>query len=40
LRVLPCAESSHETVRLLSADGELVAVVEWRQERWYLTRVL
>ena len=40
LRDLPCAESSHETVRLLSADGELVAVAEWRQERWYLTRVL
>lgn len=40
LRVLPCAESSHETVRLLSADGELVAMVEWRQGRWHLLRVL
>lgn len=40
LRTLPCAESVDETVRLLSADGELVAVAEWQHGRWRLVRVL
>jgi tRNA pseudouridine55 synthase len=40
LRTLPCAESIGETVRLLSADGELIAVAEWQQGHWRLVRVL
>jgi len=40
LRDLPDAESAHETVRLLSPEGELIAVAEWEQERWQLVRVL
>jgi len=40
LHGLPCAESMCETVRLLSADGELIAVAEWQQGRWRLVRVL
>lgn len=40
LRDLPCTELVRETVRLLSADGELIAVAEWQQGRWRLVRVL
>ncbi len=40
LRDLPCPELVRETVRLLSADGELIAVAEWQQGRWRLVRVL
>ncbi len=40
LRDFPAIELSHETVRLLSPEGELVAVVEWCQGRWQLVRVL
>jgi len=40
LRNLPDAESAHEMVRLLSAEGELVAMVEWEHGRWQLIRVL
>lgn len=40
LRMLPCAESLGERVRLLSVAGELIAVAEWQHGQWRLVRVL
>ena len=40
LYALPAAEAAHETVRLLTPEGELVAVAAWQPDRWRLVRVL
>jgi tRNA pseudouridine55 synthase len=39
LRDLACAESGGETVRLMSIEGELLAMAEWWQGWWRLVRV-
>ena len=39
LRDLSCAESGGETIRLVSTEGELLAMAEWWQGRWRLVRV-
>jgi len=40
LHTLPAAEAVHETVRLLTPEGELVAMAAWQSDRWRLVRVL
>jgi tRNA pseudouridine55 synthase len=40
LIALPAAEAAHETMRLLTPEGELVAMAAWQVDRWRLVRVL
>jgi tRNA pseudouridine55 synthase len=40
LQALPAAEAVCETVRLLTPEGELVAMAAWQADHWRLARVL